>query len=413
MSIRLYDKIELVPAEAIRPNDWNPNIMSDRMYRTLLANIERVGFIEPIIVTRDGVIVNGEHRYRALKDLGVKRVPVVRLEVTSKDPMARLETLALNRIRGDYVSSKLRAVLVDLESLKVDLSLTGLDRKELRQFMGPQVDEDATPPLPAKPRTRVGDLITLGEHRLLCGSALDPKDMDRLMDGERSAMIHTDPPYNVNLGGGNALPSSRASKTRSRTLLENDNLSSEGWDDFCTRAIKQFKRANTGDVYVWTASGPAGLRLRGLLLEAGYHWGATIIWRKHHFVFSRANYFRQYEPCFYGWLEKSSFNDRVGVPGSERNQTDVWEFDRPAKSLEPPTMKPVALCERAIVNSSKEGGLVLDLFGGSGSTLMASEVTGRRCNTMEIDPGYCDVIVKRWEDLTGEKATRERGGAHA
>ena len=251
---------------------------------------------------------------------------------------------------------------------------------------------DKIPDVSDNPVTRPGDIWLLGKHRLLCGDAVNEADVQRLMDCQTADMIFTDPPYNVNYGG------QIIDRHRNRKII-NDNLSNEDWEMFCKKLFENFKKYNKGDIYMWGASGPNGMKMRLWLVEIGCHWSATIIWSKQRFVFGPAKYQRMYEPCFYGWFDKSSF---VG----DRKQTDVWNFNRPIVSDLHPTMKPVDLCAYAIKNSSLPGQIVLDLFLGSGSTLIACEQVDRICYGMELDPAYCDVIVRRWEDYTWQKAMR-------
>ena len=203
-------------------------------------------------------------------------------------------------------------------------------------------------------------------------------------------MIHTYPPYNVDYGA------SKNPRHKIRTI-ENDKQSPEEWETFCKALFEIFKSFNDGDIYMWGASCPEGMRMRLWLTEAGCHWSATIIWKKQQLVLSPAKYQRMYEPCFYGWFNKSTF-------GADRKETEVWEINRPHDSKLHPTMKPVELCEKAIKNSSQWDDIVLDLFLGSGSTLIACEKTNRICYGMEIDPHYCDVIIQRYEEFTGNKA---------
>ena len=199
-------------------------------------------------------------------------------------------------------------------------------------------------------------------------------------------------------GGGAAVKNS---------AIANDNLSTDAWRDFCLGLYAIYKEFCAGDIYQWGASGPDGMRSRIWLVEEGCHWSATIIWAKDSTVLSPANYHRQYEPCFYGWFDRSSFQRSMNSGKDRTGLSEVWTAPKPSKSDLHPTMKPVELCEKGILNSSPSGGIVLDLFGGSGSTLIACERTARQCRMMELDPHYCDVIVARWEEYTGEKAVRE------
>jgi DNA modification methylase len=420
--IKFY-KTEIVAIDKIRPNDWNPNSMDARMFAVLIKNIETEGFIEPVIITKDSVIVNGEHRWRALQQMGEKAISVVRLDLKSTDPRAKLESLALNEIHGDFIEEKLAAVLADLETTEVDLDLSGFDENALEKLLkmsnaSPIEDEEEIPTIDrAMIVTKPGEVIILGTHRLVCGDSTKREAVDLLMNGKQSRMVFTEPPYNVDLGV--SLPKARMSKRtqgllrdkregKRQAVIQGDHQSPSDWRAFCARIFEILRGVNTGDIYVWGASGPDGMVLRQQAVDAGYHWSATIVWVKDRLILSPANYHRQYEPCFYGWLKQSSFNFSLSSKSDARTQSDIWECPKPQRSESHPTMKPVALCRRGIENSSRRGDIVLDLFGGSGSTLIACEEAKRTCYMMEIDPAYCDVIVKRWEALTGKKADRKR-----
>lgn len=240
------------------------------------------------------------------------------------------------------------------------------------------------------PKTCPGDIYQLGQHKLMCGDSTIKEDIQKLLQGKNPNMVFTDPPYNINYGSSKDHPSWKIRK------ILNDSMDQDEWVQFNKKIIETLKLC-TGDIYIWGASGPDGMIQRLLLHEEGAHWSATIIWKKDQLVLSPSQYQRIYEPCFYGWFNKSSFR-------ADRKQVEVWEFPRPKKSELHPTMKPIELCAYAIQNSSKIEDIVLDLFGGSGSTLIAAEQTERKCYMMELDPKYCDVIIKRWEDFTGEEA---------
>jgi DNA modification methylase len=205
-------------------------------------------------------------------------------------------------------------------------------------------------------------------------------------------MVHTDPPYNVDYGA------SKNPRHKIRSI-ENDSLDADGWKAFCAGFLQNIKQFNSGDIYMWGASGPEGIKMRLWLIELGCHWSATIVWNKDRLVLSPANYQRKYEPCFYGWFNKSSYC-------GSRTETEVWDLKRPSDSKLHPTMKPVEVCEKAILNSSERDNVVLDLFLGSGSTLIACEKTDRICYGTELTEHYCSVIIKRWEQFTGKKAVK-------
>jgi len=259
--------------------------------------------------------------------------------------------------------------------------------------LDPPEDIDEVPELPKEPKSKLGEVYQLGDHRLMCGDATKKEDVEKLMDGDKADMVFTDPPYNVDYGV------SKNPRHKIRTI-ENDKQSDSEWKDFNHNFIQNIiDFYKGGDIYVWGAPGPEGMRQRLWLNDIGFHWSTTIIWKKQQLVLSPAKYQRIYEPCFYGWLEKSTY--RGG-----RKQTEVWEIDRPLNSKLHPTMKPIELCCRAIKNSSERDNIVLDLFGGSGSTLIACEQLNRKCYIMELDPKYIDVIIERWEKFTGRQAKK-------
>jgi len=394
-----YD--ELVPTEELVGNPRNPNMHPDSQIGLLAKIIEGQGWRAPITVSaRSGFVVRGHGRLAAARLLGVEVVPVDRQDYDS-EAAEWADLIADNRIAelAEPDAVLLKDLLGELDSGGFDMGLTGFDERDLERLMtavgGPDVIEDEQPEPPTDPVTRPGDLWLLGDHRLLCGDATEPADVARLMAGERADMAFTDPPWNVAIG----LDSNP--RHRQREGLRNDNLTAEEFRAFLDAAAAQLAAIVSGDVYcvLGASEWPTlDLALRG----AGLHWSATVIWVKDSFVLGRSKYHRRYEPIWYGWPKagKSSFCER-------RDLDDVWEIPRPKRSEEHPTMKPVGLPARAIANSSAAGGVVADLFAGAGSTLIAAEQLGRRCRAMELDPGYCDVIVQRWEALTGRQASRD------
>jgi DNA modification methylase len=275
------------------------------------------------------------------------------------------------------------------------LRLTGFDDKDLDKILGAaEATEDDPPDLPTSSKTAVGDVYALGDHRVMCGDATVAADMAKLMDGKPAEMVFTDPPWNVVIGGASN------PQHRQRPGLMNDKMTSGEFRNFLRLTSQAFAPHVTGDVYCIMGASEWP-QLDAVLREEGFHWSATIIWVKESFVVGRSKYHRRYEPIWYGWKKDAKSSYR-----GDRAQDDVWEYPRPKKSEEHPTMKPVALCARAISNSAAGGGIVLDPFGGSGSTLAACQELGRVCRTMELDPRYVDVIVARWEKLTGQKAKK-------
>jgi DNA modification methylase len=392
---------ELVPTEKVIGNPRNPNTHPASQIELLAKIIAAQGWRAPITVsTRSGFVVRGHGRLAAARQLGAESVPVDFQDYES-EAAEYADLIADNRIAelAELDMPSLADLLAELDAGDFDMDLTGFDPAQLEQLMtsvgaGPQVIEDDVPDLPEEPVTQPGDMWLLGEHRLLCGDATNAEDVGRLMGDAKADLVFTDPPWNVGIG----LDSNP--RHRQRAGLANDSMSSEDFAAFLGKAAASIASIAAGDVYcvLGASEWPAlDIALRG----AGLHWSATVIWVKDTFVLGRSKYHRRYEPIWYGWREKgtSSFCDR-------RDLDDVWEIPRPKRSEEHPTMKPVALVARAIANSSRPKGVVADLFAGAGSTLIAAEQLGRACRAMELDPGYCDVIVTRFEALTGTKAVK-------
>jgi len=392
-------KILKVPISTVVPWDKNPRGIKTEDFERLKKQIQRLGVYKPLVCYRNGkkyVVLGGNMRIRALNELGVREVEIS--IVAPKDEAAKIEyALSDNDRAGYYEEDKLAELIfpymakLNLEDFKVDIG-QAVDLKSLLERFGPDIDEkaDAVPPIDDSPaKTKRGQIFQLGRHRLMCGDSTKAADVARLMDGKKADLIFTDPPYNVDYGSSKNHPTWRI-----RSIV-NDDMDDAEWLKFNQAMIEIFKaNQRGGDIYVWGASGPSGMRQRLALIEAGFHWSATIIWKKQQLVLSPARYQRIYEPCFYGWLKKSSFR-------GDRRQTEIWEVNRPSASNQHPTMKPVELCARGIVNSSRPGQIVLDLFLGSGSTPIAAEISDRVCCGMEIEPKYCDVIIQRFAKFTG------------
>jgi DNA modification methylase len=375
--------------ENIKPYEKNAKKHPKKQVEQVAKSIKEFGFNQPIVIDKKGVIIVGHGRYEAAKLLGLSDVPVIEVELTEEQ--AKAYRLADNKLNESEWEMDL--VIEELKGLSEDmLDLTGFD-KDL--IIEPENKDDEVPEVPEEPKSKLGDLYELGNHRVLCGDSTKAEDVERLMDGKLADMIHTDPPYNVDYGV------SKNPRHKIRTI-ENDKQSPEEWEDFCKSLFVIFKQYNKGDIYMWGASSPEGMRMRLWLCELGCHWSATIIWKKDRLVLTPANYQRMYEPCFYGWFGKSSYD-------GGRKEVEVWDLKRPTDSKLHPTMKPIELCSKAIINSSKERDIVLDLFLGSGSTLIASEKTNRICYGMELDPCYVDVIVQRYVDYTGDEKIKLNG----
>ena len=400
---------EHVAIDDLRPDPVNPRRISDDELEALTRSIREFGFVQPVIARReDRTVIGGHQRLVAARKIGYTTVPVVFVDLPPEQ--ARVLNLALNKISGEWDEELLARLLADLSAGAADLTLSGfgddeiakllksLDAREKRDRFETFDLEAALQAAGGDPGVERGDVWLLGDHRLLCGDAANQEDVARLLDGQRAAMCITDPPYNVdygNHGGG-------GERKRRRSIM-NDALSPEDWETFCRAWSEQILQHVDGALYVFMSSKEWPLVAR-VLEEVGGHWSNTIIWAKDSFVLGRADYHHQFEPIWYGWREGSKRRWAGG-----RNQGNVWTIARPSESPLHPTMKPVELIERAIENSSRSGDAALDLFIGSGTTVIAAERTSRTCYGMEIDPRYCRVAIARWEAFTGLKAKKDRG----
>ncbi|WP_275719449.1 site-specific DNA-methyltransferase [Ralstonia solanacearum] len=397
----LADKIQLWPIQRLAPYAANARTHSDEQIAQIAASMVEFGFTNPILAGGDGVIVAGHGRLAAAMKLGLPAVPVVVLDHLNPTQRRAL-VIADNRIaeNAGWDEAVLRAELAALDAANFDLSLTGFDVDALADLMDDdegdgQSEEIALPEVPEEPISRPGDIWVMGEHRLLCGDATVAESYDRLLQGELADMVFTDPPYNVNY----ANTAKDRVRGTSRAIL-NDNLGG-GFHDFLLAALTPLVANCRGAIYVAMSSSELDV-LQAAFREAGGRWSTFIIWAKNTFALGRADYQRQYEPILYGWAEGAQ-RHWCG----DRDQGDVWQINKPARNDLHPTMKPVTLVERAIRNSSRPGDVVLDAFGGSGTTLIAAEKAARVARLIELDPKYADVIVRRWEEYTGKTAIRE------
>ena len=401
----LSTHIERWPTEKLVPYARNARTHSEKQVTQIAASIVEFGFTNPILAGSDGVIVAGHGRLAAAQKLGLDTVPVVVLDhLTSTQRRALI--IADNRIaeNAGWDDAMLRIELQSLQDDGFNMDITGFDADALAEIMAGEettvdgnTDEDAVPELSETTISRPGDVWILGNHRLVCGDATQASSYGQLLAGQRVQMIWSDLPYNVNYAN------SAKDKLRGkhRPIL-NDNLG-EGFYDFVFDALSLMLPHCDGAVYIAMSSSELDT-LQAAFRAAGGKWSTFIIWAKHTFTLGRADYQRQYEPILYGWPEGGS-RHWCG----DRDQGDVWNIKKPARNDLHPTMKPVELMERSIRNSSRPGDVVLDCFGGSGSTLIAAEKAGRRCFMMELDPKYCDVIVRRWQEFSGGKAISEDG----
>ena len=372
----------------------------------IAASIAEFGFTNPILSGSDGVIVAGHGRLAAAHKLGLDVVPVVVLDHLTPTQRRAL-VIADNRIaeNAGWDDAMLRVELADLQSNDFDLALTGFDADELLEILAGEetstegnTDDDAVPDVSETPVSRLGDVWICGKHRVLCGDATQEASYQALLGTDRVSMLWQDPPYNVDYANS----AKDKLRGKDRPIL-NDNLG-DGFYDFLVAALTPALTRCDGAVYIAMSSSELD-PLQSAFRAAGDHWSTFIIWAKNTFTLGRSDYQRQYEPILYGWPEGAT-RHWCG----DRDQSDVWQIKKPHKNDLHPTMKPVELVERAIRNSSRPGDTVLDCFGGSGTTMIAAEKSGRLARLMELDPKYVDTIVRRWQDHSGKKATRESDG---
>jgi DNA modification methylase len=388
--------IERVNVSALTAFSGNPRTHSDTQLDQIAASIREFGWTNPILVDAKGTIIAGHGRLAAATRLGLDQVPVIRLGHLS-DAQRKALVIADNQLalNAGWDEVALSNLVRELDSEKFELDLLGFDSADLDRYLagldGDAAAEEETeiPELPVIPTTRPGDLWILGEHRLLCGDATVVTDVERLMDGQLADMAALDPPYNVDYANA----SKNKSLAKDRRIL-NDALG-DGFYQFLYDTCVNLLLVTKGACYVCMSSSELHT-LQKAFTDAGGKWSTFIIWAKNTFTLGRADYQRQYEPILYGWKQGT---DHFWC--GARDQGDVWLVDKPRVNDLHPTMKPVELIERAIRNSSKNRDIVLDLFGGSGTTLIAAERTGRSARLMELDPKYADVIVERWQNLTG------------
>lgn len=386
-------KIEKIKIEKLNPAEYNPRKdlkPGDPEYEKLKNSILTFGYVEPVLWNkRTGNIIGGHQRYKVLVELGEKEIDCVVVDMDSENEKAL--NIALNKVSGDWDKDKLMLLIEDLQGVDFDVSLTGFDPAELDDLFKDSLkdnikedDFDVEEELKKPAISKLGDLWLLGKHRLICGDSTNSKTYEDLMDGKLANLTITDPPYNVNYEG-------TAGK------IKNDNMEKEAFYDFLLSAFKGIESvmAKDASIYVFHAD-TEGLNFRKAFSDAGFYLSGTCIWKKQSLVLGRSPYQWQHEPVLFGWKKKGKHNWY-----SDRKQTTIWEFEKPKKNKDHPTMKPVALVAYPILNSSLTNCIVLDPFGGSGSTLIACEQTDRICHMIELDEKYTDVIVKRYIEQVG------------
>ena len=394
--------IQKIKIESLKPAEYNPRKdlkPEDEEYQKIKKSITEFGYVAPIIVNSNMTVIGGHQRLKVLKELGYTEVECVVVDLDQKKEKAL--NIALNKISGDWDNDKLEELLAELKQTDIDMDITGFSFDEvdeiLKDITGSKEDDfdlDQALNEIEEPISKRGDVWILDKNRLMCGDSTQKEDVIHLMNSQEADMLLTDPPYNVDYEG----------KTSEALKIENDNMSETEFYNFLLDSFKNMFDSIKygGSAYVFHAD-TEGLNFRNAFKSCGFKLAQCLVWVKNTFVMGRQDYQWRHEPILYGWKPGAGhyFVDN-------RKQSTVLEFDKPSRNAEHPTMKPVDLLVYLIKNSSKENDLILDLFGGSGSTLIAAEQTQRRCYTMELDPKYCDVIIKRWENLTGEKAILEK-----
>lgn len=386
-------EVKSMSIDDIKPYENNPRDNDDAV-DSVANSIREFGWQQPIVVDKDNVIIVGHTRYKAAKKLGMDKVPVV---VASKltPEQVKAYRLADNKVGelADWDMEKLNTELDGIEDIDMsEFGFEGLDNLEKLDDLEDAKDDDFDEEPPEESQSKMGQVFQLGRHRLMCGDSTKPDDVKKLMGGYKADLLLTDPPYNVGYTG----------KQASKMTIENDRQSEDDFYQFLSSVFQNAKdnMKSGAAYYVWYAAGtPTSYIFSKALNDKEMKVRQQLIWEKNQMVLGRQDYQWQHEPCLYGWNENGSH-----AWYSDRKQTTVLHFDKPQHADLHPTMKPIPLFDYQIKNSTKSGDLVLDLFGGSGTSIMACEQDNRTCYTMEYDPKYVDVIIDRWEQFTGKKA---------
>lgn len=385
--------VQQVKIEKVKPYDKNPR--KNKAAVDYVANsIKEFGFQQPIVVDKDMVVIAGHTRLKAAKKLKLKEVPVVIADNLTEEQV-KAYRLADNKTaeKAEWDFDLLTDELLSLQELDFDMEQFGFDF-DFSEDEEAVEDDNWEADVPEEPISKRGDIWVLGRHRLMCGDSTEAADVALLMDGNKADMLLTDPPYNVDYTG-------KASELETRKI-ENDKMEDSAFQDFLTSAFENAaENMKAGGVfYIWHADSE-GLNFRVACKKAGFQVRQCLIWNKNAMVMGRQDYQWKHEPCLYGWKDGASH-----LGASDRKQTTVLDFEKPQKNNLHPTMKPIKLFDYQIKNNTKGDDIVLDLFGGSGTTIMAAEQNGRRGFVMEYDPKFVDVIVDRWEQFTGMKAKK-------
>lgn len=383
-------KIEVLPITTIKEYENNAKLHPREQIEQIKKSIQEFGNNDPIAIDENNVIIEDHGRYMALKELGFSEIEVIKLtHLTEEKKKAYI--LAHNKLtmNTDFDIQLLNEELSDI--IDIDMSDFGFDLSFDDEEDEVVEDEfDDTPP--EEPKSKLGDIYQLGRHRLMCGDSTSVEDVERLMGGYQADLLLTDPPYNVAYEG----------KTKDALKIQNDSMDNDSFREFLKAAFSAADNVmKPGAVfYIWHADSE-GYNFRGACFDIGWTVRQCLIWNKNSMVLGRQDYQWKHEPCLYGWKEGAGH-----LWASDRKQTTVINFDKPQRNGEHPTMKPVGLFDYQILNNTKGGDIVLDLFGGSGTTIMACEQNGRNGYLMELDPRYVDVIIRRWEEFTGETAVK-------
>jgi len=385
-----------LPIDSLIPASYNPRKRlkpGDSEFEKIKNSITEFGYVDPVIVNKDLTVIGGHQRISVLKILGYTEIDCVVIDIDKAKEKAL--NVALNKISGEWNKELLAELIKDLQTLDYDVSYTGFEPPEIDQLFNDvhskgikEDDFNVEAALKEPVISQKGDVWLLGRHRLVCGDSTDPRVFEVLMEGQKANLVVTDPPYNVNY-------SAQAG------TIKNDNLKDEEFYQFLFKAFTNMAENMEKDasIYVFHAD-TEGLNFRRAFQDAGFYLSGVCIWAKQSLVLGRSPYQWKHEPVLYGWKEDGKHNWYT-----DRKQSTVWNFDRPSKNKLHPTMKPVALCAYPITNSSMSNYIVLDPFGGSGSTLIACDQTNRICYTIELDEKYADVIVKRYIEQVGSDDT--------
>jgi DNA modification methylase len=390
-------QIQNRPLEALIPFARNSRTHSAAQIAQIAASIREFGWTNPVLVDGDNGIIAGHGRVLAARKLGLTEVPCIEISDMT-DAQKRAYVIADNKLaeNAGWDEELLALELGELKAEGFDLDLIGFDVEDLGRLLEPDANtgliaDDAAPDLADKPVSQIGDIWVCGDHRVMCGDGVSIAEVEKLMDGYKADLTITDPPYNVAYQGG----------TAEKLTIKNDSMSADAFYQFLLAAYAaMFAVSKDGaGLYVFHADSE-GFAFRSAMVDAGFKFAQCCIWVKNSLVMGRQDYHWQHEPVLYGWKPNGAHRWY-----SDRKQTTVWNFDRPQRNDVHPTMKPIALIQYPLCNSSRGGDVVLDLFGGSGSTMIACEKHSRVARLMELDPKYCDVIVRRWQEFTGREAT--------